>query len=153
MFMLIPSLPDSSRIRLVTRVRKELFFFFFGTFLLKQCHPPSPESYGWPVRSVEELPPYSPKQLKTPVIVIGNSVRILCIGKLPHPNHRNSWQADPATPFSSAQHAANLLGDNAYLVEQLGFGHSSLAQVSSCTYAVLADYLLNSTVCIILPGQ
>ena len=32
-------------------------------------------SYGWPVRSVEQLPPYSPKKLKIPVLVIGNSVR------------------------------------------------------------------------------
>ena len=32
-------------------------------------------SYGWPVRSVEQVPPYSPKKLKVPVLVIGNSVR------------------------------------------------------------------------------
>lgn len=32
-------------------------------------------SYGWPVRSVERLPPYSPKRLRNPVLVIGNSVR------------------------------------------------------------------------------
>jgi hypothetical protein len=30
--------------------------------------------YGWPIRSVEQLPPYSPKQLKYPVLVIGNTV-------------------------------------------------------------------------------
>jgi hypothetical protein len=32
-------------------------------------------SYGWPVRSVERLPPFSLKQLKHPVLVIGNTVR------------------------------------------------------------------------------
>ena len=31
--------------------------------------------YGWPVRSVERLPPFSPKQLKNPVLVMGTSVR------------------------------------------------------------------------------
>lgn len=36
------------------------------------------EEYGWPVRSVEQLPPYTPTKLKYPVLVIGNTVR-------PHP--------------------------------------------------------------------
>ena len=31
--------------------------------------------YGWPVRSVERVPPYCPKKLKIPVFVIGNTVR------------------------------------------------------------------------------
>ena len=31
--------------------------------------------YGWPTRSVERLPPYSPKKLKNPVLLIGNTVR------------------------------------------------------------------------------
>ncbi|KAF9793477.1 hypothetical protein BJ322DRAFT_131400 [Thelephora terrestris] len=35
--------------------------------------------------------------------------------------------ADPATPFANAQKTADLLGDNAFLVEQLDFGHASLA--------------------------
>jgi len=34
-------------------------------------------SYGWPVRSVERLPPYSPAKLKIPVLVIGNTVRTI----------------------------------------------------------------------------
>jgi len=33
-------------------------------------------SYGWPVRTVEKLPPYNPTKLKNPVLVIGNSVRL-----------------------------------------------------------------------------
>ena len=36
-------------------------------------------TYGWPIRSVERLPPYSPKQLKYPVLVIGNTVRALYV--------------------------------------------------------------------------
>jgi hypothetical protein len=32
-------------------------------------------SYGWPTRSVERLPPYSPNKLKNPVLLIGNTVR------------------------------------------------------------------------------
>jgi hypothetical protein len=60
---------------------------------------------------------------------------------------------DPITPFASAQHAATLLGDNAFLVEQLGFGHSSLAQVSSCTVGVVAAYIENSTVGVVYDGS
>lgn len=83
-------------------------------------------SYKWPVRSVERLPPYTPAKLKIPVLVIGNT-------------------ADPITPFASAQKTANLLGDNGFLVEQLGFGHTSLAQSSSCTLGVMLRYFANST--------
>ena len=32
-------------------------------------------AYGWPVRSIEQLPPFNLTQLKNPVLVIGNSVR------------------------------------------------------------------------------
>jgi len=84
------------------------------------------ESYGWPIRSVEQLPAYSSKQLKHPVLLIGNS-------------------ADPITPLANAQKVANMLGDNAFLLEQLGFGHASIAQTSSCTLGVMYDYFANST--------
>lgn len=40
---------------------------------------PSYDLYGWPVRSVERLPPYSPKQLKYPVLLIGNTVRVFTL--------------------------------------------------------------------------
>ncbi|KAF9644794.1 alpha/beta-hydrolase, partial [Thelephora ganbajun] len=82
-------------------------------------------SSGWPVRSVERLPPYTPKELKTPVLVIGNT-------------------ADPITPLPGAKSVAKLLGNNAFLVEQLGFGHTSLAQASSCTLDIIRDYFANS---------
>ena len=32
-------------------------------------------SYDWPVRSVEQLSPYTPAKLKIPVLIIGNTVR------------------------------------------------------------------------------
>ena len=50
------------------------------------------------------------------------------------------------TPFMSAQSTANMLGDNAFLLEQLGFGHSTLAQTSACTIGVVANYFGNSEV-------
>ena len=65
---------------------------------------------------------------------------------LPPPDHRN-FQVDPVTPFANARSTANLLGsDNAFLIEQLGFGHSSLAQVSSCTMGVISSFIANATV-------
>ena len=39
-----------------------------------------------------------------------------------------------------------MFGDNAFLVEQLGFGHTSIAQSSSCTIGVMINYLVNTTV-------
>ena len=67
--------PKLSRNRLERWVRKG------GHFIGAHSNnvPLSYTSYGWPVRSVEQLPPYSPKKLKVPVLVIGNSVRV------PHP--------------------------------------------------------------------
>ena len=58
----------------------------------------------------------------------------------------HNLKADPITPFASAQKTANLLGDNAFLVEQLGYGHTSLAQTSSCTLGIMVNYVANSTV-------
>jgi len=69
---------------------------------------------------------------------------------LPWPDDRDS-QADPITPLANAQRTANLLGsDNAFLIEQLGFGHSSLAQVSSCTLGVISSYIANAVVRVFL---
>ena len=39
-----------------------------------------------------------------------------------------------------------MFGNNAFLVEQLGFGHTSIAQSSSCTIDVMINYLVNATV-------
>ena len=42
---------------------------------------------------------------------------------------------------------ADLLGDNAFLIENLGFGHTSLlGQRSSCTIGIMANYFINSVV-------
>ena len=107
----------------------------------------SSNAYRWPARSVEQLPPYSPKQLKYPVLVIGNTVRVSYRTNPPYPDGRD-WdpQADPITPFASAQKTADLLRKNSFLLEQLGFGHSSLAQISTCTWGVIGNYVANSTV-------
>ena len=43
-----------------------------------------------------------------------------------------------------------MLGDNAFLLEQLGFGHTSLAQPSDCTLSVVTNYFANSTVGVVL---
>ena len=42
-----------------------------------------------------------------------------------------------------------MLGGNAYLLEQVGFGHTSLAQASTCTTGVVLNYLSSSTVGVI----
>ena len=39
-----------------------------------------------------------------------------------------------------------MLGDNAFLLEQLGFGHTTLAQPSACTLGAMVSYFANSTV-------
>ena len=55
-------------------------------------------------------------------------------------------QADPVTPFVSAQVATKMLGDRATLVEQLGVGHVSLVQFSPCTLGIVANFVMNSEV-------
>jgi pimeloyl-ACP methyl ester carboxylesterase len=82
-------------------------------------------NFGWPVRSVEPLPPFDLSATGSPVLVIGNT-------------------ADPRTAFSGAQNAATLLGGRATLVEQLGVGHTSLAEVSKCTLNIIATYVVDS---------
>ena len=64
--------------------KKHLKFLYPNNYILR--YDPS----GWPVRSVERLPPYSPKQLKYPVLVIGNTVRAFFVTNLPHTDPRNS---------------------------------------------------------------
>ncbi|PVF95971.1 hypothetical protein CPB86DRAFT_787528 [Serendipita vermifera] len=50
-------------------------------------------------------------------------------------------QADPVTPFRNAQFIANLLGPKARLVQQAGYGHTSLAMESTCTANIIKQYL------------
>jgi hypothetical protein len=49
-------------------------------------------SYKWPARSVEQLPSYSPRKLKNPVLIIGNSVRTA------YPLNRNHPTTDNRDP-------------------------------------------------------
>lgn len=42
-----------------------------------------------------------------------------------------------------------MLGDDAFLLEQLGFGHASVAQTSACTTSVIANYFENTKVGVI----
>ena len=54
--------------------------------------------------------------------------------------------ADPITPIASARFVAGLLGDQTVMVEQLGFGHTTLAGLSNCTDKVVADYVMRGIV-------
>lgn len=54
--------------------------------------------------------------------------------------------ADPVTPLVSAKFVAELLADQAVLVEQLGFGHTTLAERSRCTEKIVADYIMHGIV-------
>ncbi|KAL1718946.1 TAP-like protein-domain-containing protein [Schizophyllum commune] len=82
--------------------------------------------FAWPARAVERYTGPFDKQLKNPILVIGNS-------------------HDPVTPFQNAQLMAYLLGDSAVLLKQDGFGHSSLAEKSSCTVNIINEYFTNGT--------
>jgi len=82
-------------------------------------------TFGWPVRTVEPLPVPKFAGLKNPVLLIGN-------------------EFDPITPFVSALNTAELIGDLATVVEQNGVGHTSAAQLSTCTLTIIANYLVNN---------
>ena len=96
--------------------------------------------YKWPARSVERLPPFHHQKLRNQILIIGNT-------------------ADPVTPIVSARFVAELLGDQAVLVEQLGFGHTTLAGSSSCTDKIVADHIMRGIVsvfglgCLLLLGM
>lgn len=96
--------------------------------------------HRWPVRSVERFTGPWNSTLKNPIIIVGN-------------------KADPVTPFLDASMVAGWLGDSAILVEQDGFGHSSLAQKPTCTQKIVFNFFVNGirpmgndTVCAIDPG-
>ncbi|KIJ54276.1 hypothetical protein M422DRAFT_64360 [Sphaerobolus stellatus SS14] len=104
---------------------------FFGevspsTFFF-HCH-------RFPVRAVERFTgPFNAK-LANPILIIGN-------------------KADPKTPFENARKLVAAFGPSASLLEQDGFGHTSLAENSDCTLGAIAKYLVtgelpsNGTVC------
>ncbi|KAI0633179.1 TAP-like protein-domain-containing protein [Trametes polyzona] len=81
----------------------------------------------WPVRAVERYQGPFNKTLANNVLVVSNKF-------------------DPVTPIAGAKAWKALLGDNATLVEQRGFGHTSVSVPSQCTNAVMFQYLVNGTV-------
>jgi hypothetical protein len=83
--------------------------------------------YKWPARSVERLPPFRRQKLRNQILVIGNT-------------------GDPVTPVTSARFVVELLGDQAVMVEQLGFGHTTLAESSNCTDRIVADHIMRGVV-------
>ena len=83
--------------------------------------------YEWPTRSVERLPPFRSQKLRNRVLIIGNT-------------------GDPITPIRSARYVVELLGDQAVLVEQLGYGHTSLGGSSNCTTKIVADHVMRGIV-------
>lgn len=90
--------------------------------------------YKWPTRSVERLPPFRHQKLRNRVLIIGNT-------------------ADPITPVASARFVLGLLGDQAVMVEQLGFGHTTLAESSNCTDRIVADHIMRGIVSIFCVGS
>jgi hypothetical protein len=88
--------------------------------------------HRWPVRAVERYAGPWNSTLANPILIIGN-------------------KADPATPFKDALAVADMLGDNAVLIEQDGFGHLSLAQKSKCTENIALNFFTNGTVSDIYP--
>ncbi|KAI0330979.1 alpha/beta-hydrolase [Cubamyces sp. BRFM 1775] len=80
----------------------------------------------WPVRAVERYQGPFNKTLANRVLVIGNS-----------------W--DNATPFFESHHIADVLGDQAALVRQNGFGHTSIYEQSTCTENIIQAYLADGT--------
>ena len=63
------------------------------------------------------------KTLSNKVLIIGNKVGTqYCRCGLVAINMRMAMQADPITPFRQAQALAEMMGDNAVLIQQAGFG-------------------------------
>ena len=62
--------------------------------------------------------------MKNPIIIIGN-------------------KADPITPFVDASLLAGWLGDSATLVEQDGYGHTTIVQKSACTQNIISNFFIN----------
>ncbi|KAI8974213.1 TAP-like protein-domain-containing protein [Trametes punicea] len=89
---------------------------------------PNPFQYCpfWPVRAVERYQGPFNKTLANKVLVISNTY-------------------DPATPLAGARALVDLLGDNARLAVQNGFGHTSMSSPSQCLNKIILAYLTNGT--------
>ncbi|KAH9886730.1 alpha/beta-hydrolase [Cubamyces lactineus] len=78
----------------------------------------------WPVRAVERYEGPFNKTLANKILVISNTY-------------------DPITPVSGARALVELLGDDATLVLQDGFGHTSIGSPSQCINEIAFAYLVN----------
>ncbi|EJF61455.1 alpha/beta-hydrolase [Dichomitus squalens LYAD-421 SS1] len=77
----------------------------------------------WPVRSVERYRGPFNRTLANKILVASNLL-------------------DPATPIAGAQRVAGLLGENATLVTQNAFGHTTLSEPSTCVSTIMMTYML-----------
>ncbi|RDX49560.1 alpha/beta-hydrolase [Lentinus brumalis] len=80
----------------------------------------------WPVRSVERYQGPFNKKLANKILIASNML-------------------DPITPLPSAEKLAGLLGQDAVLVRQNGFGHTTFSAPSSCMNGVFSAYMTNGT--------
>ncbi|KAI0709173.1 alpha/beta-hydrolase, partial [Earliella scabrosa] len=92
----------------------------------------------WPVRAVERYQGPFNRKLANKILIVSNTY-------------------DPATPLSGAQVLAGLLGEDAALVRLNGFGHTAIAQSSTCMVGIVFNYMTsgtlpaNNTVCEVDP--
>ncbi|KAL1747547.1 TAP-like protein-domain-containing protein [Schizophyllum fasciatum] len=82
--------------------------------------------FAWPARAVERYTGPWNNKLKNRILVIGNT-------------------ADPGTALKNAERMAELIGESAVLVKQNGYGHSSMAEKSTCIVNVIKQYFENGT--------
>lgn len=80
----------------------------------------------WPVRAPERFQGPFNGTFANKVLLIGNAY-------------------DNATPFKEAAHMAEVLGDQAALVKQNGFGHTSIYQSSACVTDIITAYFKDGT--------
>ena len=78
----------------------------------------------WPVRAPERYQGPFNRTFANKVLIIGNAVRTHSHSQYGH--SLIAVQYDNATPFSEAAHLAAVLGDQAALVKQNGFGVNTL---------------------------
>ncbi|RPD70275.1 alpha/beta-hydrolase [Lentinus tigrinus ALCF2SS1-7] len=80
----------------------------------------------WPVRSVERYHGPFNKTLANKILIASNLL-------------------DPITPLPGAETVARLLGKDAVLVRQNGFGHTTVSEPSTCLNEIAVTYFTNGT--------
>ncbi|KAI0689861.1 alpha/beta-hydrolase [Cerioporus squamosus] len=81
---------------------------------------------SWPVRSVERYQGPFNKKLANKILIASNTF-------------------DPVTPLPAAERVAGLLGQDAVLVRQNGFGHPTVTAPSACMNDIFIAYMTNRT--------